>query len=66
MAVVDVRGRPLLLYVEGEPEEAGYLTDAMDAEGIRLVTRLPSGIPSMPRTCKYTMASLFLTFLQRT
>ena len=49
MAVVDVRGRPMLLYVEGEPDEAGYLTEAMDAEGIRLVNRPASGIPDNPQ-----------------
>lgn len=46
MAVVDVRGRPMLLYVEGEADQSGYLVDAMDAEGIRLVTRPPQGIPT--------------------
>lgn len=45
LALVDVRGRPLLLYVEGEPGEAHYLCDAMAGEGIRLDVRPPEGIP---------------------
>ena len=35
MTLVDVRGRPLLLYVEGETGESHYLTEAMAREGIR-------------------------------
>lgn len=49
LALVDVRGKPLLLYVEGEPEESRYLTAAMEAMGIRLVVRSPE---SMPRTLR--------------
>jgi len=45
MTLVDVRGRPLLLYVEGEDNEAHYLADAMDREGIRLHLRPTSAIP---------------------
>jgi Ca-activated chloride channel homolog len=45
MALVDVRGRPILLYVEGEPEEARYLADAMAKEGIRLQVRSPESFP---------------------
>ena len=45
MTLVDVRGRPMLLYVEGEPDEARYLGDAMAREGIRLHRRPPQGIP---------------------
>ncbi|MHC4502750.1 MAG: VWA domain-containing protein, partial [Planctomycetota bacterium] len=45
LALIDVRGRPLLLYVEGEPGEAHYLSDAMAREGIRLELRPPEGIP---------------------
>ncbi|MEX0653615.1 MAG: VWA domain-containing protein [Phycisphaeraceae bacterium] len=45
LAVVDVRGRPVLLHIEGEAGEGRYLADAMASEGIRLVTRPASGIP---------------------
>jgi len=45
MTLVDVRGRPLLLYVEGDAGEAHYLADAMAREGIRLDVRPPQGIP---------------------
>ncbi len=45
LAVVDVRGEPLLLYVEGEPSEARFLVRAMEKEGIRLDVRPPAGIP---------------------
>jgi Ca-activated chloride channel family protein len=45
MTLVDVRGRPLLLYVEGEPAEAHYLSQAMAKEGIRLELRSPETFP---------------------
>ncbi len=45
MSLVEVRGRPLLLLVEGEPEEAHYLTAAMAKEGIRLHLRPPESVP---------------------
>lgn len=45
LALVDVLGQPRLLYVEGEPAEAHYLSEAMSKEGIRLETRPPRGIP---------------------
>jgi len=45
LGLVEVRGRPLLLYVEGEPGEAHYLCDAMAGEGIRLDLRPPEAVP---------------------
>ena len=45
LSIVDVRGKPLLLYVEGESTEAKYLVRAMAKEGIRLDVRPPAGIP---------------------
>ncbi|MBN2475532.1 MAG: VWA domain-containing protein [Pirellulales bacterium] len=45
MTLVDVRGRPLLLYVEGEAEESQYLAEAMAKEGIRLQTRPAETFP---------------------
>jgi uncharacterized membrane protein len=45
LALADVRGQPLLLYIEGEPDEAHYLAEAMASEGIRLQVRPPSGLP---------------------
>jgi len=45
LSIVDVRGRPLYLYVEGEEGESRYLVDAMGREGIRLELRSPEGLP---------------------
>ncbi|NRB73914.1 MAG: VWA domain-containing protein, partial [Verrucomicrobiales bacterium] len=45
LAIVDVRGKPLFLYVEGEEGESRYLSDAMLREGIRLDVRSPEGLP---------------------
>jgi uncharacterized membrane protein len=45
LALVDVRGRPTALYIEGEPGEAAYLVDAMEREGISLHVRPPEAIP---------------------
>jgi len=45
LALVDVRGKPLMLYIEGEDGEARYLAEAMDREGIRLERRTADGIP---------------------
>ncbi len=54
MTLVDVQGRPRLLYIEGEPDEAHYLRDAMDREGIRLEARRPEGFPhSMQQLAGY-------------
>lgn len=45
LALVEVRGRPLLLYIEGEEGEAHYLTEAMAREGVRLQVRSPQALP---------------------
>ena len=45
MSLVEVRGRPLLLLIEGDAGEAHYLTDAMAKEGIRLHQRPPESFP---------------------
>ena len=45
LALVEVRGRPLLLYVEGEDAEAHYLVEAMAREGLRLQVRAPQAMP---------------------
>ena len=45
LTIVDVRGRLRLLYAEGEPAEAQYLTQAMEKEGIQLELRQPGSIP---------------------
>jgi len=45
LSIVDVRGRALYLYVEGEEDESHYLVDAMGREGIRLDVRTPEGLP---------------------
>lgn len=46
LCLVDVRGQPLFLYVEGEEGESRHLVGAMAAEGIRLETRSPEGLPA--------------------
>lgn len=48
LAVVEVLGPPLVLYVEGEEGQAHYLADAMAAEDIVFQVRPPSGVPSRP------------------
>lgn len=45
LSIVDVRGKPLWLYVEGEEGESRYLAEAMNREGIRLDVRSPEGLP---------------------
>lgn len=45
LAIVDVRGKPLFLYVEGEEGESRYLSQAMEKESIRLEVRSPEGLP---------------------
>ena len=49
LTLVDVRGRLRLLLVEGDASEAGYLTDAMEKEGIQLESRAPNAIPATPQ-----------------
>ncbi|MEM7010033.1 MAG: VWA domain-containing protein [Verrucomicrobiota bacterium] len=46
LSIVDVRGKPLLLYIEGEEGESKYLVQAMAREGIRIDVRGPNGIPN--------------------
>jgi Ca-activated chloride channel family protein len=46
LCLVDVRGQPLFLHVEGEEGEGRHLVGAMAAEGIRLESRSPEGLPS--------------------
>lgn len=45
MTLVDVRGRPLLLCIEGEPDQARWLSEAMTREGIRLEMRAAEAFP---------------------
>ncbi|MEM7698226.1 MAG: VWA domain-containing protein [Verrucomicrobiota bacterium] len=49
LAIVDVRGKPLWLYIEGEEGQGRYLVSAMEREGIRLDLRGPSGVPDSLR-----------------
>jgi len=54
MTLVDVRGRPLLLYVEGQQGEAHYLAEAMAKEGIRLHVRPAETFPqTLPELAGY-------------
>ena len=45
LTIVDVRGRLRLLFCEGEPAEATYLTQAMEKEGIQLELRSAGNVP---------------------
>jgi Ca-activated chloride channel family protein len=45
MTLVDVRGLSFFLYVEGEKDEAHYLANAMESEGLRLQVRPAHAIP---------------------
>lgn len=49
LALVDVRGRLRILYVEGDAGEAQYLVQAMEKEGIQLDLRQPGNIPTTPQ-----------------
>jgi uncharacterized membrane protein len=44
LAIVDVRGRLRLLYIESDAGEARYLMQAMEKEGIELDLRLPGNL----------------------
>lgn len=46
LAIVDVRGKPLILYAEGEEGEDRYLVEAMAREGIQIDSRKSSGLPT--------------------
>lgn len=49
LTLVDVRGRLRLLYIEGDVNEAQYLIQAMEKEGIQLELRAPGSIPVTPQ-----------------
>lgn len=49
LALVEVRGRLRVLYVEGDAGEAQYLMQAMEKEGILLELRAPGSIPAAPQ-----------------
>ena len=46
LALVDVRGKLRLLYIESDAIEGQYLTQAMEKEGIQLELRQPGNIPN--------------------
>jgi uncharacterized membrane protein len=49
VASVAVKGKPRILYVEGEPQAAGYLANALKRENIDVEVRSAYGLPSSPR-----------------
>jgi Mg-chelatase subunit ChlD len=49
VASVAVRGKPRVLYIEGEPQSASYLSNALRKESIDVETRGPYGLPTSPR-----------------
>lgn len=46
---LDVPGRPLILYIEGQPKRASYLSAALTAQGFDMDVREPSGFPGSLR-----------------
>jgi Ca-activated chloride channel family protein len=44
LAIVDVRGRLRMLYIESDAAEARYLTQAMEKEGVELDLRQPGNL----------------------
>src|SRR5205823_5823508 len=48
-ASVAVKGKPRVLYIEGEPPSAAYLSNALRKENIDVEVRGPGGLPSSPR-----------------
>jgi Mg-chelatase subunit ChlD len=49
LATLSVRGKPRVLYVEGEPSSAQYLARALGSQGIGVEVRGPHGLPSSAR-----------------
>ncbi len=45
-ATLDVPGRPLVLYIEGQPARATYLSNALSAQQFDVDTRAPSSMPA--------------------
>ncbi|MCO4772057.1 MAG: VWA domain-containing protein [Deltaproteobacteria bacterium] len=45
VATVAVEGRPRVLYVEGKPDQAGYLTRVLEAEGLQVDVVGPGDLP---------------------
>jgi Ca-activated chloride channel homolog len=46
---LDVPGRPAVLYVEGQPQRASYMTSALSAQQFEVDVRAPSGFPGSIR-----------------
>lgn len=44
-ATLEVPGRPLVLYIEGQPQRASYLTQALSAQQFDVDVRAPSAFP---------------------
>ncbi|HEX9104398.1 MAG TPA: VWA domain-containing protein, partial [Polyangia bacterium] len=49
VASLSVKGKPRVLYVEGEPGSAAYLANALKRESIDVDVRTSYGLPSSPR-----------------
>lgn len=49
VASVSVKGKPRVLYVEGEPGSAAYLANALKRESIDVDVRTSYGLPTSPR-----------------
>lgn len=49
VASIAVKGKPRVLYLEGQPQSAAYLAGALKRENIDVEVRGPYGLPSSPR-----------------
>jgi Ca-activated chloride channel homolog len=49
LATLSVRGKPRVLYVEGEPSSAHYLARALESQSIDVEVRGPHGLPGSAR-----------------
>src|SRR5439155_21443040 len=59
VATLEVRGKPRVLYLEGEPRSAQYLRQALERENIDVDVRGPEGVPRSPRELeKYDLVLL--------
>ncbi|HJZ87140.1 MAG TPA: VWA domain-containing protein, partial [Polyangia bacterium] len=59
VATLEVRGKPRVLYIEGEPRSAQYLRQALERENIDVDVRGPDGVPHAARELeKYDLVVL--------
>ncbi len=62
---VDVPGRPTILYVEGQPARASYLTSALSAQQFDVDVRAPGAFPGRSRSWSASTSWSCRTFRRR-